>query len=542
MIGTETNRVREWTTEVPKLVEQLSPDTWIGQSEDGRRVVVTRVAADDPKTIPHLIEHVHNLASIRHQNLVPVLGAAEQDGAVWVTSALPKGAPVSSVLEHYPLSAAQATLVGLGVLDGVAALQRAGMNHGSLTADNVHVDRSGCVQLAGYALKPRFRPLAGNQGGVALGWADPKSDLVAAGALLCESLGIDRARNGDAGAAVAGVPAALAVTARALAAGELGRDASAARAMVADSAGLLAGPAARQQAATELGFLAGSSLSAIAEPVSRVVSDARRAARPQPAPAPAPTTPVAPIAAAPAAAAAFAGGARSARAVSAAHRRHRNWPLLAGLAAFGILLVAVFANQLHVFGYGQSTATIAPIVPAKSSAPSAAASVPAAQPAQSQPPVPAAQQPAAQPASQPAAQQAPQPAVQAVPPANPQPAATGGGSPTGAVASFYSLVQAHDFSDAAGLWSSRMQSNYPPNYYINGRFANTTGFSLRQDRLISQSGNRAAVYIDLIEYKGGTTYHWTGTWYLVNTGNGWLLDSPSLSGGQVASVSDGEAD
>jgi hypothetical protein len=114
-------------------------------------------------------------------------------------------------------------------------------------------------------------------------------------------------------------------------------------------------------------------------------------------------------------------------------------------------------------------------------------------------------------------------------------AATGGaGSPTQAVQLFYQYVQAHDFGDARNLWSASMQANYPPDYYINQRFANTNSFAIHQLRLVSQSGNYASVYIDITEYKSGATYHWYGTWDLVKSGSGWVLNAPHLSGGQTA--------
>jgi hypothetical protein len=36
------------------------------------------------------------------------------------------------------------------------------------------------------------------------------------------------------------------------------------------------------------------------------------------------------------------------------------------------------------------------------------------------------------------------------------------------------------------------------------------------------------VAIDLVEVRGGQTYHWVGNWYLVQGSSGWLLDRPSL--------------
>jgi hypothetical protein len=73
-----------------------------------------------------------------------------------------------------------------------------------------------------------------------------------------------------------------------------------------------------------------------------------------------------------------------------------------------------------------------------------------------------------------------------------------------------------------------MQAAYPPGENIDSRFSDTTSMQLQQDQLVSSGGGRAVVAIDLIEVRGGRTYHWVGNWYLVQTDSGWLLDRPGL--------------
>jgi hypothetical protein len=102
------------------------------------------------------------------------------------------------------------------------------------------------------------------------------------------------------------------------------------------------------------------------------------------------------------------------------------------------------------------------------------------------------------------------------------------GDPRTAIATFYQAVAAHQFDAAAATWSARMQSAYPPPEYINRRFAYTQRMDLRQAQIISNNGQVATVYIDLIEVYAGSTRHWVGTWQLVSTSSGWLLNQPNL--------------
>jgi hypothetical protein len=73
-----------------------------------------------------------------------------------------------------------------------------------------------------------------------------------------------------------------------------------------------------------------------------------------------------------------------------------------------------------------------------------------------------------------------------------------------------------------------MQGTYPRSEYVDGRFSNTSSMALQSNQLVSSGGGQATVGIDLVEVRGGRTYHWIGNWYLVQSGSGWLLDRPSL--------------
>jgi hypothetical protein len=102
------------------------------------------------------------------------------------------------------------------------------------------------------------------------------------------------------------------------------------------------------------------------------------------------------------------------------------------------------------------------------------------------------------------------------------------GDPGVAVAHFYQAVSTHDFGAAAALWTTRMQARYPPAEYIDHRFAATQQISLQAERLLRGEDGVAVVYVDVIERIDGQARRWIGTWQLVNTTSGWLLNQPNL--------------
>lgn len=99
--------------------------------------------------------------------------------------------------------------------------------------------------------------------------------------------------------------------------------------------------------------------------------------------------------------------------------------------------------------------------------------------------------------------------------------------PAETVARFYSLVVQHNYSAAAALWTSHMKSTCPPSSCIWGRFDNTTRIVLHRNRIVSlnRSAGTARVAVDLSEYRtNGTVRRWVGSWDLVLTSRGWLLN------------------
>jgi hypothetical protein len=102
------------------------------------------------------------------------------------------------------------------------------------------------------------------------------------------------------------------------------------------------------------------------------------------------------------------------------------------------------------------------------------------------------------------------------------------GDPAAAVARFYQAVSAHDFAAAAALWTQRMQAQYPPAEYIDHRFAATQQINLQAERMLGNGGGLATVYVDVVEIIDGQRRHWVGTWQLLDTASGWLLNRPNL--------------
>jgi hypothetical protein len=75
-----------------------------------------------------------------------------------------------------------------------------------------------------------------------------------------------------------------------------------------------------------------------------------------------------------------------------------------------------------------------------------------------------------------------------------------------------------------------MRSQYPPDENIDGRFASTQRLTLTRSEVTNsdETNGTATVAVDLTEVKSSGTQRWVGTWYLVRTESGWLMDRPAL--------------
>jgi hypothetical protein len=97
------------------------------------------------------------------------------------------------------------------------------------------------------------------------------------------------------------------------------------------------------------------------------------------------------------------------------------------------------------------------------------------------------------------------------------------------VSHFYQAVSVHKFDVAASLWTPQLQQRDPPTVFIDQRFSATDRISVQAERLISAGGGSAVVYVDVIEVIGGLNRRWVGTWQVLDTASGWLLNGSDLT-------------
>jgi hypothetical protein len=100
--------------------------------------------------------------------------------------------------------------------------------------------------------------------------------------------------------------------------------------------------------------------------------------------------------------------------------------------------------------------------------------------------------------------------------------------PTAAVATFYALVERHEFDSAAQLWTPRMRAEFPPTENIDQRFAQTEALTVNRVEVVAARGEEALVGVDLNERSSAGEHHYVGTWSVVHSGDTWLLDQPNL--------------
>lgn len=478
----------------------------IAHAPDGELVVCRSYAIPAGIAEADLVAHVRRLSTVTHPNLVPILGAEVRDGRLWVYSEHDGGRSLAQLLSRSAVSSPAAVAVGLSILAGLQALQRAGFAHGALSPATVQVASYGQVRLSDYGLRPRL--LRSDQAA----WGDPRRDVSAAGQVLCAALGIDPEQADRQPTAIEQSLPALAATALTIASGSAGRSASTALMMLSDGAGRLAARSRVFLSIAELGRLATEGSPAIAAAVDSVVAPRMNQGQA-----------LADREDAPSAAAAaeqpkaqgretFIPG-RPAVVSPSSDRKSRSvkpLPLLPLIALAGALFVVLsLLGPLMLRGSHQ----------AASHRPRA--STPARSPGRPAPVVTSTPAPGSIAASNAAA--APQPV-----PSQAAGAAATADTPQAAVTAFYSAVLQHRFDQAATLWSERMKANYPPSVNIDDRFAGTTELTINQSRLVSSAGGNASLYIDLTEVTYGTIHHWVGTWQLVQTTSGWLLDQPNF--------------
>ena len=102
-------------------------------------------------------------------------------------------------------------------------------------------------------------------------------------------------------------------------------------------------------------------------------------------------------------------------------------------------------------------------------------------------------------------------------------------TPDDTVATWYDYVASGQFDAAYALWSPRMKANYPREPNLDNRWDDTASITINQIAVTSMTNSYANVFIDFVETKDdGSSRRFVGSWDLVRSGDGWLLDNPNF--------------
>ena len=160
-------------------------ETWFVQTADGRALVTKRLRLPEGDA-GDLVASIRGLAGVRHRALVPIVEVTGEPAAVWIRSRLVPGVPLQRLLVIAVITPPQAAHIARGILDGLEALNAAGLPHGELHANNVHLGPNGEVWLSDGGLRPLLAPEAGTD------WH--AADAAAVGTLVTAMAGDERRR------------------------------------------------------------------------------------------------------------------------------------------------------------------------------------------------------------------------------------------------------------------------------------------------------------------------------------------------------------
>ncbi|HWE88226.1 MAG TPA: protein kinase [Pseudonocardiaceae bacterium] len=139
-----------------RLITRFGAQSWLGRiGADGtsRTVVAYRLAGEDDPTVAdseRLPELAASLAACGSPGVVPLLGAVQRDGAIWLVSEWDDGVPLSRLRRLTALRTATAAAIGIGIVGALRALHEAGGAHGDLAVRHVLIGMDGRVRLAGW--------------------------------------------------------------------------------------------------------------------------------------------------------------------------------------------------------------------------------------------------------------------------------------------------------------------------------------------------------------------------------------------------------
>ena len=477
-------------------------------------------------------------AALRHPNLLPIAAVDLVNGEVQARFQHDDGVTLDR-LPDLPLDHARAATLGIGILAGLQALQRAGLGHGALAPASVQLSPRGQARLTGYGRR-RF---------------DPAADVAAAGRILCLLVGVDP--NGRSNRRRLSPLAAAAVD---IATGAAGASATAARMAFGDAAGRIGGGFRIERTQAGIARLAVPGTPALAAAVDRVLAGPAKPAetftttRPTTAPPPLPRRQSSPS---PAEAAPLPAVAPPPPILTP--KKVVEPVPVAPIASAGALVPVV--TQAPVVK-PQPAVTPQPVAtpPVVVTPPPAAPTPPPltmVAPASSAPPsgrpalssrrsrrrgilagvaaaillvfllaVPHLQD--GRRAASPVSARPTPAAVGSVAAASGTPAVAMAAQPDAVITGFYSLAQQKRFDQALALWDDHLKTAYPPQENLYQRFADTTVLTVNSASVSQQTDTSASVATDLTEVTAGVSHHWIGSWRLVRSGNAWLLDQPDF--------------
>jgi serine/threonine protein kinase len=443
--------------------------------------VLRAAYVDDAEFAQRFHREADALAAVHHPNIVSVLDWGTSEDGPYIAMELMEGGTLRELLRSQGrLTEEAAARLAAEIADGLEAAHLRGVLHRDLKPDNVLLDGMGKPKLGDFGIARIAAATAITRTGELLGTprylapeqmtgevVDERADVYALGVILYEML--------------TGVQPTGGVTASEIVSRRLRSDPRPLRRIVRVTPALEA-----------------VVMRAVARDRSRRfarASDLRAALLSLSSVAPAATA------------------TRKAAPVSASRPRRRS-PLMTGLATLATLIGASVA-------FGSSHPIAFAPAPAPSVSPMATGAVLAATSEPSPTPsvlVDATPEPVPIPTAAPTVEPAAAPAVDA--------------DPAETILAFYRSVSGHDYGTASGFWSDRMRARYPPQTNIWGRFDATAGIRARSAAVTSTTSQNAIVAVDLLEtMRDGTVRRWVGTWYLVRSPSGWLMDQPGLRPG-----------
>jgi len=510
--------------------------------------LLSHVLAEDATFVERFKREAQAAAGLNHRNIVAVYDWGAHEHTYFIAMEHIPGSTLKEVINRRGARPEQEALeIAAEVASALAAAHARGVVHRDVKPHNILLDPVGSIKVADFGIARAVGATALTDTGTIIGSAsyaspeqiqrgpvDARSDLYSLGAVLFELLAGKPPFTGDSAVAIAWqhvheTPPDLATLIPSISSG--------AAALVAKA--LAKNPADRFQTASEmhksLVLHVGAS---VPRPAPALLDEtlAMPISGSQPGTLDSPGTTVLP--------------AVHPLAPHVAIQKRR-WPLVAMLAALlaalplgAVLAVATRPDRVAVAQpvpmatttgsvLGAVATQAAPTAPAApptaiATAPTAAAAPPTAIAAAPTAVETAVAQPT--PAARPSTAATIDPSPPRVAEPVQAPPASVADAPAQAVLTFYANIGNRQLDQAAGLWSSSMQTRYPPATNVYGRFDQTLSMTVHSARVISQSGDFATVAVELSEVIGNpaVTRRWAGTWRVVRTSAGWLLDEPSL--------------